>query len=105
MAGVVRRHAVNVVWTFAGTTTLDWDCGDSVQCVLDNYETFFSGGRSGIPLMHAVIGGTAGAAPEPVCTYTRALDQGLSRGVNSTPDYCQLMSWHNRIDCASGAWY
>jgi hypothetical protein len=64
VASVLRRHAVDVLWTFAGSTTLDWDCGDSVQCVLGNYQSFFSAGTSGIPLMHAVMAGTAGA---PAC--------------------------------------
>ncbi len=63
VASVVRRHAVNVVWTFAGSTTLDWDCADNVQCVLNNYQGYFSSGSSGIPLMHAVRGGTAGELP------------------------------------------
>ena len=61
VASVLRRHAVDVLWTFGGTTTLDWDCGDSVQCVLNNYLSFYSSGSSGIPLQHAVMAGTAGA--------------------------------------------
>ena len=60
VASVVRKHAVNIVWTFAGTTTLDWNCADNVQCVMNNYGSFFSSASSGIPLMHAVVGGTAG---------------------------------------------
>ena len=61
VASVLRRHAVDVLWTFAGSTSLDWDCGDSVQCVLNNYLSFYSSGTSGIPLQHAVMAGTAGA--------------------------------------------
>lgn len=60
VASVVRRHAVDISWTFAGSNTLDWDCNDNVQCVLNNYLSYFSSGSSGIPLMHAVLGGTAG---------------------------------------------
>jgi hypothetical protein len=61
VASVVRRHAVNVVWTFAGSNELDWYCDADVQCVLSNYLNYFSSGSSGIPLMHAVKGGTAGS--------------------------------------------
>lgn len=60
VASVVRRHAVDISWTFAGSNALDWDCNDNVQCVLNNYLSYFSSGSSGIPLMHAVRGGTAG---------------------------------------------
>lgn len=61
VASVVRRHAVDISWTFAGSNQLDWDCDTNVQCVLNNYLSYFSGGSSGIPLMHAVKAGTAGA--------------------------------------------
>ena len=61
VASVVRRHAVDISWTFAGSSQLDWDCDTNVQCVLNNYLSYFSGGSSGIPLMHAVKAGTAGA--------------------------------------------
>ena len=104
VAGVVRRHAVNVVWTFAGTTTLDWDCGDSVQCVLDNYETFFSGGRSGIPLMHAVIGGTAGAAPRscPVGFPVPGAYRKMHTGIIIV--CCHLVPWRTRMTCMLSRW-
>ena len=60
VASVVRKHAVMILWTFAGNPTLDWDCDTSVQCVINNYLTWFQSGTSGIPLMHAVKAGTAG---------------------------------------------
>ena len=62
---MVRRHAVVIGWTFGGSSQLDWDCDTSVQCVLNNYLSYFSGGSSGIPLMHAVRGGTAGELSLP----------------------------------------
>ena len=65
IAAVVRKHAVMVLWTFAGSPTLDWDCDTSVQCVLNNYLTWFQSGTSGVPLMHAVKAGTAGERPLP----------------------------------------
>ncbi len=65
VASVVRRHAVVIGWTFGGSSQLDWDCDTSVQCVLNNYLSYFSGGSSGIPLMHAVRGGTAGELSLP----------------------------------------
>lgn len=61
-ASVVRRHAVMVLWTFGGNPNLDWDCDTDVQCVLNSYLSFFQSSLSGIPLMHAVKAGTAGAA-------------------------------------------
>ena len=64
VASVVRRHAVMILWTFAGNPTLDWDCDTSVQCVLNNYLSWFQSGTSGIPLMHAVKAGTAGTYPQ-----------------------------------------
>ncbi len=54
-----------VLWTFAGNPTLDWDCDTSVQCVLNNYLAWFQSAPSGIPLMHAVKAGTAGAFLPP----------------------------------------
>lgn len=60
VASVVRKHAVMILWTFAGNPTLDWDCDTSVQCVINNYLTWFQSDTSGIPLMHAVKAGTAG---------------------------------------------
>lgn len=65
---MVRRHAVDIGWTFSGSNMLDWDCNDNVQCVLNNYLSYFSGGSSGIPLMHAVRGGTAGVLPSDVAS-------------------------------------
>ena len=55
-----------ILWTFAGNPTLDWDCDTSVQCVLNNYLAWFQSASSGIPLMHAVKAGTAGASPSPI---------------------------------------
>ena len=84
VASVLRKHAVMILWTFAGNPTLDWDCDTSVQCVLNNYLTWFQSGTSGIPLMHAVKAGTAGIASHaqaasvgPCCRLT-AVSQGNS---------------------------
>nr|QOL01097.1 putative extracellular protein CSOL_026 [Pseudococcomyxa simplex] len=75
VASVVRRHAVDISWTFAGSNQLDWDCDTNVQCVLNNYLSYFSGGSSGIPLMHAVKAGTAGAVPQ-------LISAGKAAGIN-----------------------
>ena len=82
VASVVRRHAVEVSWTFAGSSTLDWDCDNNVQCVLNNYLSYFSSGSSGIPLLHAVRGGTAG----------EILNHSCASGT--------ILTWHASLPCA-----